>query len=195
MLEIASQIAICLLIAAIIGFIIGFIVAKSVYNTPKTMENEDITESKETNKIESEQPDAKEVATQKETDTKKKAAEKAAKEKKKAEAASKEKAEAQKAADAKAKADAEAQAKAEKLAKEGEKPELLKSPRKGEKDDLTQIKGIGPKVAEQLNEAGIFHFEQIAAWTDANITWLEINTTFAHRATKDLWVNQAKSFI
>ena len=85
------------------------------------------------------------------------------------------------------------QEKAELEAK-GEKPELLDAARNGEKDDLTQIKGIGPKVEDQLNEAGIYHFDQIATWTEANIKWLEINTTFAHRATKDLWVSQAKSF-
>ena len=94
---------------------------------------------------------------------------------------------------AKAKAEKEAAAKAE-IEAAGQKPELLDAARNGEKDDLTQIKGIGPKVADQLNEAGIYHLDQIASWTEANIKWLEINTTFAHRATKDLWVSQAKSF-
>ena len=73
------------------------------------------------------------------------------------------------------------------------KPELLTSARNGGKDKLTEIKGIGPKVEEKLNETGIYHFDQIASWTDANIKWLEIHTTFAHRAIKDLWVIQAKS--
>ena len=83
----------------------------------------------------------------------------------------------------------------ETIVDKGTKPELLKAPRDSGKDNLTEIKGIGPKVEEKLNEAGIYHFDQIANWTDANILWLETHTTFAHRAIKDLWVNQAKSLL
>jgi len=76
-----------------------------------------------------------------------------------------------------------------------QKPELLDAPRDNSKDTLTQIKGIGPKVEDQLNKAGIYHFEQIANWNEENIQWLEDHTTFAHRAKKDLWINQAKALI
>ena len=74
-------------------------------------------------------------------------------------------------------------------------PKVLDVPNDNKKDMLTQIKGIGPKIEEQLNAAGIYHFEQIANWDEKNIQWLEENTTFAHRAKKDLWVNQAKSLL
>ena len=171
MLEIASQITICLLIAALIGFMIGYIMAKSVYTEPKSLKEPEPTKNTEEN--------AKAEAKVAEEETEKKA-----KEEEKAKAAAE-----------KAKAEAAAKAAAEKeKAQAGEKPELLDAPRNGEKDDLTQIKGIGPKVEEQLNAAGIYHMDQIANWTEANIKWLELNTTFAHRATKDLWVNQAQSF-
>ena len=76
-----------------------------------------------------------------------------------------------------------------------QKPEILDAPKMNKKDALTQIKGIGPKVEEQLNAAGIYHFEQIAHWNEENIQWLEEHTSFAHRAKKDLWVNQAKVLI
>jgi len=76
-----------------------------------------------------------------------------------------------------------------------QKPEILDAPKMNKKDALTQIKGIGPKVEEQLNAAGIYHFEQIAQWNEENIQWLEEHTSFAHRAKKDLWVNQAKVLI
>jgi NADH-quinone oxidoreductase subunit E len=82
----------------------------------------------------------------------------------------------------------------EEIEEAGIKPELLTAAREGKKDKLTKIKGIGTKVEEQLNKAGIYHFDQIANWTDENIKWLEINTTFAHRAKKDLCVIQSKSF-
>ncbi len=75
------------------------------------------------------------------------------------------------------------------------KPALLSSPRNGKKDALTKIKGLGPKLEEKLNEAGIFHFDQIASWTEADFEWLKDNTTFASRAKKDDWISQAKSFI
>lgn len=35
----------------------------------------------------------------------------------------------------------------------------------GEADDLTRLKGVGPKLSEQLRDLGVFHFSQIAAWT------------------------------
>jgi NADH-quinone oxidoreductase subunit E len=75
------------------------------------------------------------------------------------------------------------------------KPTLLDAPKDNKKDALTQIKGIGPKVEKQLNTTGIYHFEQIANWDEANILWLEENTTFAPRAKKDEWVKQAKKLI
>lgn len=77
----------------------------------------------------------------------------------------------------------------------GIKPELLDAPKNNNKDALSQIKGIGPKLEEQLNTAGIYHFEQIAQWTEENIAWLEMHTAFAHRAKKDFWVNQAKALL
>lgn len=36
-------------------------------------------------------------------------------------------------------------------------------------DDLTRIRGIGPKFAKKLGALGITSFKQIAAWTDADI--------------------------
>ncbi|MEP1832724.1 MAG: 30S ribosomal protein S1, partial [Hyphomonas sp.] len=43
----------------------------------------------------------------------------------------------------------------------------------GDADDLKQIKGVGPAFEKKLNEAGIYHFWQIAALTDAQIATLE----------------------
>jgi predicted flap endonuclease-1-like 5' DNA nuclease len=37
-----------------------------------------------------------------------------------------------------------------------------KTPKKSEKDKLTKIEGIGPKIAELLNESGIFTFADLA---------------------------------
>lgn len=78
---------------------------------------------------------------------------------------------------------------------EDKKPELLDTPRNGKKDKLTRIKGIGPKLEEKLNDTGIYHFDQIAAWTKADLEWLEANTVFKSRAKNEDWIAQSKSFI
>ena len=42
--------------------------------------------------------------------------------------------------------------------------ELLTAPR-GAPDDLAKLQGIGPQIVKKLNDAGIFHYWQIAAMT------------------------------
>ncbi len=72
------------------------------------------------------------------------------------------------------------------------KPAGLKAPRAGKADDLTTVKGIGPKMAEQLNAAGIFHFDQIAAWTAGEVAWLDDNLKGVRGSvSRDNWVSQA----
>ena len=74
-----------------------------------------------------------------------------------------------------------------------EKPALLESPREGKGDDLELIWGVGPKLAKMLNEMGVWHYEQIACWTPAELAWVDARLTgFKGRATRDDWVSQAK---
>ncbi len=61
------------------------------------------------------------------------------------------------------------------------------------KDDLKLIKGVGPKLEGLLNEAGVFHFSQIADWTPAEVAWVEEHLVeFKGRVVRDDWVDQAK---
>jgi branched-chain amino acid transport system ATP-binding protein len=69
---------------------------------------------------------------------------------------------------------------------------LLSAPREGGKDNLTRIKGIGIKIDEALNGIGIYHFDQIAAWTEENMAWADSQLAFPGRAKRDDWVGQAK---
>jgi predicted flap endonuclease-1-like 5' DNA nuclease len=70
-------------------------------------------------------------------------------------------------------------------------PEVLSAPM-GEADDLTILTGVGPKMAESLNKAGIYHFSQVAKWTEAEIAWIDENVTGAKgKAVKNDWVAQA----
>ncbi len=60
-------------------------------------------------------------------------------------------------------------------------------------DDLTTIKGLGPKLATLLNEQGVTTFAQIAAWDDAEVARIDAMLgRFTGRITRDNWVEQAK---
>ncbi len=60
-------------------------------------------------------------------------------------------------------------------------------------DDLTQIKGLGPKLAAMLDEMGVTSFAQIADWDDAEIARIDAKLgRFQGRITRDNWVEQAK---
>ena len=75
----------------------------------------------------------------------------------------------------------------------GTKPEGLSEARGGVPDDLKRISGVGPKLEKLLHTLGFFHFDQVAAWTDAEIAWVDDNLEgFKGRVTRDEWVAQAK---
>lgn len=73
-------------------------------------------------------------------------------------------------------------------------PPLLMSPRSAGADDLKRIKGVGPKLEGVLNELGVYHFDQIAAWTEKELEWVDNNIgNFSGRAVRDDWIGQAKA--
>ncbi len=69
---------------------------------------------------------------------------------------------------------------------------LLDAPRNGKKDNLTRIKGIGVKIDALLNSIGVYHFDQIAAWTEKEANWIDHQLAFPGRSKRDDWVGQAK---
>ncbi|MGB3537468.1 MAG: ATP-binding cassette domain-containing protein [Mesorhizobium sp.] len=69
----------------------------------------------------------------------------------------------------------------------------LAAPRGGRPDDLLIIKGIGPVNQRKLNEHGIFHFDQIAAWKKADIEAVEAYLAFDGRIAREDWIGQAKA--
>lgn len=63
----------------------------------------------------------------------------------------------------------------------------------GEADDLTRIKGLGPKLMALLQTQGITRFEQIANWDDTEIDRIDAMLgRFQGRIRRDSWVEQAK---
>lgn len=76
----------------------------------------------------------------------------------------------------------------------GEKPAMLEAPRDGQADDLKMIKGVGPKLEQLLHSMGVYHFDQIAAWSEAELAWVDDNLEgFKGRASRDEWVAQAQN--
>ncbi len=73
------------------------------------------------------------------------------------------------------------------------RPMGLTEPRAAGPDNLRSIAGIGPKIATSLNELGIWHFDQIAAWGPAEIAWVDEYFRFPGRILRDKWVEQAKA--
>jgi len=71
-------------------------------------------------------------------------------------------------------------------------PEVLKAARGGKADNLKLLKGVGPKLEETLNELGFFHFDQVAAWGEAEIAWVDARLKFKGRIERDGWIEQAK---
>lgn len=59
-------------------------------------------------------------------------------------------------------------------------------------DDLTRIKGLGPRLAEQLRAQGITRFAQIASLDEAGIDRIDATLgRFQGRIRRDQWVRQA----
>ena len=69
---------------------------------------------------------------------------------------------------------------------------LLDAPREGAADDLKKLSGVGPKLETLLNENGVYHFDQMAAWTDAEVEWMDEQLSFKGRITRENWIEQAK---
>lgn len=78
-------------------------------------------------------------------------------------------------------------------AQAGRAPELLSAPRGGKGDDLKKIKGVGPKLEQELNARGVWHYDQIAAWSAEEVAWADEHLVrFKGRVSRDGWVGQAK---
>lgn len=73
----------------------------------------------------------------------------------------------------------------------GQRPPGLAAPRDGKADDLKWIKGIGRQNEGRLHGLGIWHFDQVAAWTRENVEWVGSYLAFPGRIDREQWVKQA----
>ncbi len=76
----------------------------------------------------------------------------------------------------------------------GEAFERLSVPR-GAPDDLKKLTGIGPQLEQKLNEAGIYHYWQVAAMSDADVATLDQELKLNGRAGRDGWIASARAIV
>lgn len=70
------------------------------------------------------------------------------------------------------------------------KPMVLSSSSK--MDNFKKIKGINSQIERNLYSLGIFHYEQIANWTNKNVEWIEGFLELPFHVKNNQWVEQAR---
>ncbi len=58
--------------------------------------------------------------------------------------------------------------------------------------DLKKLSGVGPALEKKLVAAGVTSLEQVAAWTEADVTKIDEELSFKGRIERDGWIAQAK---
>lgn len=65
----------------------------------------------------------------------------------------------------------------------------------GDPDDLKKILGIGSVLEEKLNDLGVYHYSQIAEFTDDDIANINTHLNFPGRIERDEWIAQAQEMM
>ena len=58
--------------------------------------------------------------------------------------------------------------------------------------DLKKLSGVGPALEKKLMAAGVTSLEQVAAWTEADVTKIDEELSFKGRIEREGWIAQAK---
>lgn len=75
----------------------------------------------------------------------------------------------------------------------GAKPSgLMKQARGGKADNLTLIDGVGNAIEQKMFKLGIFHFDQVAKMSKAELTWLGNMVGFPGRPERENWKGESK---
>ncbi|NNF51362.1 MAG: hypothetical protein HKN59_02885 [Gammaproteobacteria bacterium] len=75
----------------------------------------------------------------------------------------------------------------------GEAPVWLNNPPEGEPDDLTALTGVDQKLAGLLNDAGVFHYRQIARFGKRDLEWLNyVANPLPEALVSNKWISHAK---
>ena len=65
----------------------------------------------------------------------------------------------------------------------------------GTPDDLKKILGIGSVLEEKLNDAGVYHYSQIAEFSATDIENVNTHLNFPGRIERDEWIPQAQDLM
>jgi len=82
-----------------------------------------------------------------------------------------------------------------KVPAEAPRPKSAVQQTEAKADDLTKLKGVGPKAAEALVAAGVTSYALIAGWSDEDVAWADENIKPKNKASRDDWRGQAKALI
>jgi predicted flap endonuclease-1-like 5' DNA nuclease len=72
------------------------------------------------------------------------------------------------------------------------KPPVLASSRSGAPDDLTLIDSVSLLQQTTFYSLGVFHYDQIAAWTPENVAWVDHFLRLRGRIGEEEWIEQAE---
>jgi small subunit ribosomal protein S2 len=70
----------------------------------------------------------------------------------------------------------------------------IEAPR-GEADDLKRLTGVTPKIEQKLNDAGVFHFWQLADLDPDSAAALERQLRLGGQIAANGWIDQAKALV
>ena len=72
------------------------------------------------------------------------------------------------------------------------KPVAPKAGKAAAGGDLKKLSGVGPALEKKLMAAGVTSLEQVAAWTEADVTKIDEELSFKGRIEREGWIAQAK---
>jgi large subunit ribosomal protein L21 len=72
------------------------------------------------------------------------------------------------------------------------KPAAPKAGKAAAGGDLKKLSGVGPALEKKLIAAGVTSLEQVAAWTEADVTKIDEELSFKGRIEREGWIAQAK---
>ncbi len=74
-----------------------------------------------------------------------------------------------------------------------ERPTGIAGPRwRQARNNLQRIRGIGKVNEAKLNELGVWHFDQVAAWTAPQAKWVNSFPVVSRRIQREDWIGQAR---
>jgi large subunit ribosomal protein L21 len=72
------------------------------------------------------------------------------------------------------------------------KPAAPKAGKAAAGGDLKKLSGVGPALEKKLIAAGVTSLEQVAAWTEADVSKIDEELSFKGRIEREGWIAQAK---